>query len=609
MTIQKIKHSETTLWEGNPRPVASVAERAEMKASLATKGQIMPMIGRKTPNGIEIIAGRNRHINIGELIAEGAWDADKDIMVDVFTKMDDATALDIATSENINIPMHPMHQFETFEKLIDMGRKVEEIANSYGVTPRVVEQRLSYAKLAEGARKLVKDNLRDLDWASAMTVASREEQQQILDEIDADARRYRNSHDVRGRLQNELVSLKYALFDVEKVNADIVRRDLFDADDAKYMVQSDFIPLQDKAVQELVEERKAEGWSEVQVKHHKDFDAYRYNNGITDKEKAITVFVRYDTGEVVEHAGLALRHEERINNIEQHDESAADSIFGDDDSASDDIRAMIADEEEGDRYVEGRKTKIHLENERAAIIQKMILQNSKAAMAVTVAGLIGLDAARPLEGKVYTGLNNLDEKGVARTVIEEKISNTYDIMKAGKIDPSAKYEDLLAALMKLEEKELMFIYQTELARRITPNLTRVEKLYETLIEETGTSVSDHWSIDREFIGTLSVSSMRGLAEEILPNRLVSKIGRAKNDVIETIAQIVDDTNEGGVRMGVDEQENLRNWIPDLLRTKADTSDNPFALDQHGDQDNDPSTATNENDQPEDQVEEGAAIFA
>ncbi|MAM39862.1 MAG: hypothetical protein CL949_15475 [Erythrobacter sp.] len=598
MTIKKRIHAELTIWDGNPRPAASEEARAEMKASLLNVGQLMPIITRPTATGAEVIAGQNRFINIGELIASGEWPADRAIIVDE-RKMDDATALEIATSENISISMHPMHQFEAFSRLIEMGRTITDIANGYGVSTRIVEQRLSYAKLEDGARALVKENERDLDWASAMTMASPAEQKQILDEINAEPRRYRSAHEVRSRLQDQLVSLELALFNPDDVEEETVRRDLFDPADRRYMKQSDFIPLQDAALKAKVEERQGEGWAEVKVLNERDYDPYRYNNGVTDKAKAMVVFVRYPTGEIVEHAGVALRHEERVNDIDDTDADAASAIFGDDSDIEEGVRDQInaTETETKDEYVEGPKTLRQLEAERAAVIQKMILQDSKLAMVTTIAGLIGNSAARPLAAsKTYSDLSSLDENGIARSVIETKNEAVAAIFKTRGVDVTSPYKDLMTQLAGLTNDELMLVFQTELARTISSNLYKITPLYENLIEISGTSSADHWSINRAFLGTLTTGALKGLGNQILPERLKVKLGKSKNDMIETIAQIADDARQGGGRLAADERAQVTSWAPGLLATTAanDDPDNPFAA---------------ANDTGDEDSADGAAIFA
>ena len=560
MSTTERKFSDLVEWDGNPRPAASPEERSEMRASLAHTGQIMPLIGREKGDKVEIVAGRNRMRSIGELIADAKWDADKPVLVHI-RKMDDAEALEVATSENINIPMHPMHQYEAFSRMVEMGKDPVEIANTYGVSERIVERRLSYAKLDERARDFVKRNDRDLDWASAMTIASPKEQDAIIQEIETDPRRYRTAHEIRSRLQDDLVPLSYALFDKDAAAVETVRRDLFDENNESYMHRKDFTPLQDKALADAVEKAKGEGWSDVQVMSDKEFDIYKYVDGVTDKAKAMVIFVRHSSGEIGIFKGMALRYEERLNQIHADDADAAADIFGEGGEIDDELQAKIIEESDEDAYVEGSKTTKHLDKERAAIIQKMLLDDQKAALAVTIAGLIGSSAARPLEGKTFGDLSDLDTDSIARRAIEDKAKVSYDILSNAGIDPLGSYSELLSGLYSLSQGDLMIVYQSELARRITTDIKRGADLYDTLLDVTGTTVADHWTMDRTFLSTLSVKSIRGLAADILPPRLTSKLGKGKTDAVETMAEIAFDAREEGGRLGGDERRAFTSWAP------------------------------------------------
>lgn len=595
MSTTERKFSELVEWDGNPRPPASSDERAEMRASLEHTGQIMPLIGRVKGDKVEIIAGRNRLRSISELIEAGKWAKDKAILVHERV-MDDAEALEVATSENINIPMHPMHQYEAFSRMVQMGKDPVEIANTYGVTARIVERRLSYAKLDERARDLVKANERDLDWASAMTIASANEQNAILDEIATDPRRFRTANEIRARLQDDLVPLSYALFDVATVSAETVRRDLFDPNDESYMHRKDFLPLQDKALADAVEDAKKEGWSDVLVMSDKEFDIYKYVDGVADKAKAMVIFVRHSNGEIVTYRGMSLRYEERLNEIHDEDVDAAESIFGDSDEIDDEIQAKVLEESDADIYVEGPKTSKHLLKERAAIIQKMMIESPKAAMAVTIAGLIGGSAARPVEGKTFNDLADLDSESLARRAIEEKAHLSYDILSNAGIDPMGSYNDLITGLCGLSEGDLMIIFQSEMARRITTDLKRSGDLYDSLLAATGTSVSDHWTMDRSFLSTLSTKALRGLANDVLPPRLANKLGKGKADAVETLAEIAQDARDEGGRLDGEERRAFTGWAPTTLGGEQ-FEDLATAISQGGDFLSD------------DDSDEGASIFA
>lgn len=576
MTIKTMKIADLSNWAGNPRDEVLGPDRADLKASMLDKGQLVPLITRPLGNGkSEVIAGRTRRNILEEMVADGTWPADRDVMVDERDELvgDDAAALDIAISENIHIPMHAMDQFSAFMRLVDMGRKVPEIANAYGVSTRVVEQRLSFAKLNERARKLVKTNERDLDWASAMTLASGDEQIAILEEIESDARRYRNAAEVRMRLDNDLVSTKKALFDVSKVEAKLVRKDLFSND--AFMHVSDFLPLQEEALKEKVTEAEAEGWSRVSVKTDREFDRFKYHDGVQEPAKGEVVFVRHANGIIEEHRGLKLRSEEIVNTIDADHADAGEALFGDDSADVNDLRADSAEtnDKAEDVYAEGKKTKTYLATSRAMIIQAHMMRNPKLSLAVTLAGLLGQTTARPVEGRLMNDSGLLSADNAAKRIVIEQVEQVAETLIAAGIDPTGGYDEMLEGLMGLDEAVLQKILQVEVAKRVRTDLPRIEQMFNVVDKLGGEDSSQPiWTADRGFLETLSPASLRILARDILPARLASKLGKSRSDMVESIAQITEDAVINGGRLQNHERDTLLAWRPSMLLTNAKRGD-------------------------------------
>src|SRR5690606_5091821 len=112
--------------------------RVSLTASVREKGVLLPLIVRPLADSseYEVIAGDTRRAIVAELVAAGEWPADRE--VPIIIRMDlvgnDVAALDVAVSENLHVPVHPMDQFSAFKQLVDLGRTVTEVANSYGVS-------------------------------------------------------------------------------------------------------------------------------------------------------------------------------------------------------------------------------------------------------------------------------------------------------------------------------------------------------------------------------------------------------------------------------------------------------------------------------------------
>lgn len=574
MIYSTVTIDQLVRWDGNPRPQASAAKREELRASIISKGVIVPLLVRhksgpkEGPKRVnEVIGGDTRRDIIVELLAEGLWEKDREIPVIVRDDLigDDTAALDFALSNNIHVPMHVMDQFYAFNQMVEMGRDIQEIANAYGVTRRVVEQRLSYAKLDERARQMVTNDERELDWAAAMTMATAEEQKAMLDEMQDDPRRYLTANDVRRRLDDELVSTSLALFDVSDLGESLVRKDLFDDNGATYMKRSEFQPLQDKKLQDVMEERRKDGWSNVSVISERDFDRYRYNDGVTEKQIAEVIFVRHASGAVIEHAGLALRVEERLNSISSGDEEAGEALFGGGEeeakAASQVARAEVSRDP---RVIEGKKTQRYTSVSRAVVIQAALMQDPRLTIATTVAGLIMTAAPKPVEGRVFADMTEIDPANPARILVERRLDAARQIMDQGGIDPSIGYGEMVNRLLKLENDQLMTLMQINIAKRVTTEMSRVDMMFDAVMEQDGVTLENFWRPDRSYLSTLPKEALETLARQILPPRMLSKISGSKNDIVETLAQIVDDAHGDGERFGETEREVVTSWAPQSL---------------------------------------------
>lgn len=571
MTYSTATIAQLVRWDGNPRPQAAPSKREELKASIIDKGVIVPLIVRHKSGPTsgdgrinEVIGGDTRRDIIAELLAEGNWEADRAIPVIIRDDLvgDDVAALDVAVSNNIHVPMHAMDQFYAFSQMVDMGRDIQEIANAYGVSRRVVEQRLSYAKLDERARQLVKNDVRDLDWAAGMTMASPDEQAAMLDEIENDPRRYLTVHDVRRRLEDELVSTDHALFDPAVVQESLVRKDLFDPNGATYMKRSEFQPLQDKALEALVEERKAEGWSKVSVVSERDFDRYRYNDGVTERQIGEVVFVRHSSGAVAEHAGLALRLEERLNKVAKDDEDAGEALFGGSVEEARAVAAVARAEVSRDpRVVEGKKTQRYTAVSRAVVIQAALMEDPRLTIAATVAGLIMTAAPKPVDGRIFNDMTEIDPTNPARVIVERRLDAARQIMDQGGIDPSIGYGQMVDRLLKLDDAQLMTLLQTGIAKRVTTEMQRVDMMFDAVMGQEGITLATYWRPDRTYLSTLSKEALEALARQILPTRMISKITGSKSDIVETLSQIIEDAHGDGDRFGEAERLVATSWAP------------------------------------------------
>lgn len=153
---------------------------SELKASIAHRGVLQPLIGRLRPDDTaEIVAGGRRMRCAKELFDEGLHR--EKVRVILIEEGDDADAYEISIAENVTArPLHPVVEFEAFAALAERGRSPEEIAAHFGITVRQAQQRLALGQLHPDVRKAWHEGRITAEAARAFTLAEPAEQAAYL---------------------------------------------------------------------------------------------------------------------------------------------------------------------------------------------------------------------------------------------------------------------------------------------------------------------------------------------------------------------------------------------------------------------------------------------
>ena len=158
------------------RTPPSEAAEAELKASIAVHGlQQNLVVAPANGDGVhEVIAGGRRLAALKALQAEGKLPAD--CVVPCFIRTENAAELSLA--ENIvRHAMHPADQFEAFAALVDAGEPVPAIAIRFGVSEKLVRQRLKLGKVAPKLLAAYRAEEMDLETLTAFTLSDNHRRQ------------------------------------------------------------------------------------------------------------------------------------------------------------------------------------------------------------------------------------------------------------------------------------------------------------------------------------------------------------------------------------------------------------------------------------------------
>ena len=179
--IREIPLSRLALAPENVRktPADPVAE-AEIKASIAAHGLLENLVARMDgpadAGAYAVVAGGRRLAAMKALAEDGTIDADHP--VPCLIAADPEMAGELSLAENvIRIAMHPADQVTAFTKLADAGLSVASIAARFGLTERLVEQRLRLGNAAPELLDAYRANEIDLEVLKAFTVTTDRERQ------------------------------------------------------------------------------------------------------------------------------------------------------------------------------------------------------------------------------------------------------------------------------------------------------------------------------------------------------------------------------------------------------------------------------------------------
>lgn len=225
-------------------------------------GIIQPLLVRPNCEGFEIIAGQRRYHTLVALKEEGIAEPVPCIIME---EGDDTKAIEASLIENLaHLPMDEIDQYKAFAALAEKGMDAGEIAAHFGVTERLVQQRLAIANLIEPVLNAYRREEIDAGTLRILTLATPRRQKAWWKLF-----RSEDEYAPRGRALKQWlfggsqVPVGNALFDIAEYEGAIAS-DLFGED--RYFTDSEaFWALQSTAIAAKREAYLASGWAEVVI--------------------------------------------------------------------------------------------------------------------------------------------------------------------------------------------------------------------------------------------------------------------------------------------------------------------------------------------------------
>ncbi len=266
MEFQSIPLENLTITKINARTHGATEGLDSLAASIRAQGVLQPLLVRPLDEaegaGFEIVAGQRRFLACQRLAQDAPVEP---LPCLVLAATDDAAALEISLAENIErLPMEPLDQHEAFAKLVKLGQGVAEIAARFGVTERLVKQRLALAGLIDGIKGEVRKGMVGSADTQLLALATPKQQREWM-KLYRDKSRYAPQGDQLKAwlLGGAAISTEVALFPLADYTGRIVA-DLF-GEQSYFDDAAQFWTLQNQAIAKLRESLLAKGWAKVEV--------------------------------------------------------------------------------------------------------------------------------------------------------------------------------------------------------------------------------------------------------------------------------------------------------------------------------------------------------
>lgn len=299
----KLQHIELTELKPSPLNVRKKGGKdvADLAASIRSIGLIQPLLVRPNCEGFEIVAGQRRFHALQGLAQEGQADP---VPCIVMEDGDDARAIEASLAENVaRLPMDEIDQYKAFSAMREQGLDIPDIAARFGVTQRLVEQRLAIAGIISPILNAYRRDEISADTLRTLTMATPRQQKawwklaQSNDEYAPHGRHLREW--LFGGAQ---IATANALFDEAAYDGAIIS-DLF-GEERYFADAQKFWTLQNKAIAQAKARYLDAGWKEVVVLDAGEFfRTWEHEKRARTKGGKVFVAITQD-GEVTFHEGF-----------------------------------------------------------------------------------------------------------------------------------------------------------------------------------------------------------------------------------------------------------------------------------------------------------------
>lgn len=303
MELGHVDFCKLNVSAANMRHSKKAPDVSDILPSVRARGILVPLLVRPkgSPDTFEIVAGSRRY-RCAEIIFNECGEVEP--LPCAFMKPgDDAAALEASLIENIaRLDPDEVSQWETFARLVKEGRTVPEIAATFGITDRMVGQRLALGNLLPKIRQAYRNEEISSDSIRHLTLASKAQQKEWLALFEDTEQCAPTGTQLKQWLfGGQSIAVSVALFPLEQYQGRIIA-DLF-GEDAYFADTDAFWHLQNDAIAARRDTYLEAGWRDVVVlERGTRFISWEHEKA--SKKQGGNVFISVSArGEVEMHEG------------------------------------------------------------------------------------------------------------------------------------------------------------------------------------------------------------------------------------------------------------------------------------------------------------------
>lgn len=490
MELQHIKIENLKTTTVNVRKKGA-KDIADLLPSIRSFGLLQPLLVRPNCEGFEIVAGQRRYHALKKLAEEtGETSSQFDpVPCIIMDELDNVKAIEASLAENIaRLPMDEIDQYKAFAALTKEGRNVSDIAAQFGITERLVTQRLAIANLISPILTAYSKDDIHATTIRILTMATKRQQKLWLELYKSDDEQAPEGHALKSWLFGGAnIATENALFDLDKYQGGIVSN-LF-GENSYFDDANKFWELQNSAIAEAKEKYLSNGWKDVIILDVGEyFPAYEYVD--TAKEEGGKVYaVSSRDGEVTYYEGQLPRKEAQAKlKSEQGEETTANT------------RAELT-----------KPMQNYLDLHRHSVVRTELLKQSDMALRLAVAQIIAGSSLWVIHADPQKAVNDAIAESLATNKAEDKFAeerkavrdllgwsdDVADTIVPVKNDWQRKngVHEIFAKLIKLNDESIIRILTFVVAETLPAGSTMVESLGNLLSVDMG----EFWQVDDTFL--------------------------------------------------------------------------------------------------------------